>query len=102
MAAPAAAVIPETTATQNPKQALIDALLEKKGELSIRAMARKLSVSHTHLDRQLEGERPFGIELLKAVSRTFPDLRPLVHEYIDTPDTDTEEEGGEEREANPD
>ena len=59
--------------------------------MSITQMAASLGVGETHLYRLRAGTRKPGVEFLRAVIREYPDLRPLVIEYVTGKDGQGEE-----------
>lgn len=50
--------------------------------LNQRELAQKLGVSDTYLILLKQGKRQFGVKILRAIGREFPDLQLLVFEYI--------------------
>lgn len=71
-----------TVITQtNPRDALVEGITRKQDLASLRAVARHLGVSHATLQLAISGDRPFGVPLLGALRRAYPDLGPLIDAY---------------------
>lgn len=61
---------------------LVSNLVERQGEQSDRAFAKKLGVSDTLWIFVRTGQRQIGVKFLKAIVRTFPELCPEVIEFL--------------------
>lgn len=63
---------------------LIEALWEKSREpgMSVTKIAAKCDLSETYLYKMRECKRPLTLNFLRTVAREFPDLKPLVVDYI--------------------
>jgi DNA-binding IclR family transcriptional regulator len=54
--------------------ALIEALEQKRGDMSIPVFAEKLGIHHTTYYRILMGEREIGLHVQKQILAQFPEL----------------------------
>jgi len=57
-------------------------LKQEKGKLNDTRFARKLSLSRRLWGKTKNGDIPVGITLLRAITRTYPDLIPDIIEYL--------------------
>jgi len=67
------------TLLENP---LFNALIQLKGKDSGREFARKLQVEARYWEQIYYGRRPLGITLLKAITKTYPQLDGYVLAYL--------------------
>jgi DNA-binding IclR family transcriptional regulator len=58
--------------------ALIEALEQKRGDMSIPVFAEKLGIHHTTYYRILMGEREIGLHVQKQILAQFPELAHVV------------------------
>lgn len=75
-------------ATKSPTKLLIDALNEKRGLASGRALARAINVAPQTLHDAMSGRTGFSVGLLSAIRNKYPDLRPITEAYIDSLNSD--------------
>jgi hypothetical protein len=73
-----------TTATlsKSARLALLDALDQKRGFGSARALARALGLPHTTLAAIYAHSRPVSVPFLRAVRQCYPDLSPYIDAFL--------------------
>lgn len=61
-----------------PKERLIEALQQRRGDRTIVALASDIDVVQSNLGRFLAGQQELGIDLARKIAARYPELRDLV------------------------
>jgi hypothetical protein len=66
----------------NPREALIARLREVQNGATDAAFAQRVQVDQGLLSRFYSGERELGVMTLALLQRAFPELAPLIDDYM--------------------